>query len=202
MDALMKELRSDFTNSLIHFTRERKGDLIQGKKSNINDAEFSALDVVCQILNVGKILGSNNKGFVKGGESAVCFTECPLSAVKLFASGEDVKDAKYRFYGIAVSKRAAFENGARPVIYLPDHEGMWIPDSEKWRHVRFEYDKVDWTFEREWRKKGDLELKSLPGFYIVHWAPEERAQLEKSLHKDIRDKVRGYLPMKHLNQML
>src|SRR5690349_18021345 len=98
MDALMKELRSDFTDSLVHFTRERTGDLIQAQESNDDDTEFSALDVICQILKAGKILGSNNKGFVKGGDIAVCFTECPLSAVKLFASGEEVKSAKYRFY--------------------------------------------------------------------------------------------------------
>lgn len=198
----MKELRGDFTDSLVHFTRERTGGLLQVRDVSENDASFSSLEVLCQILESGKILGSNNKGFVKGADTAVCFTECPLSAVKLFASGPDVEKAKYRFYGIAISKKAAFNNGARPVIYLPDDEGDWIPESEKWRHVRFEYGSVDWTFEREWRKRGDLELKGLPGFYVLHWCPTEKKDLEKSLHKDIRKKVRGYLPMKHLNQML
>ncbi len=146
-----------------------------------------------------KILGSNNKGYVKGTGTAVCFTECPLSSVKLFASNED--DAKYRYYGIAISKGAAFDNGARPVIYLPDNEGAWIPEIQKWRQVRFEYGVVDWTFEREWRKKGDLELKQLPGIYIIHWNPNEKKQLEKALHKDLKKKIRGYLPMEHLNQM-
>ena len=198
----MKELRSDFTDSLVHFTRERTGDLLQADDFSVDKTPFSSLEVLCQILELGKILGSNNKGFVKGADTAVCFTECPLSAVKLFASAPEVEKAKYRFYGIAISKKAAFKNGARPVIYLPDDEGDWMPVSEKWRHVRFEYGSVDWTFEREWRKKGDLELKSLPGFYILHWCPTESKTLERSLHNDIRRKVRGYLPMKHLNQML
>lgn len=200
----MKELRNDFTDALVHFTRERTGNLIQAQADDIseNDASYCSLEVLCQILELGKIIGSNNKGFVKGADTAVCFTECPLSAVKLFASGPEVENAKYRFYGIAISKKASFENGVRPVIYLPDDEGDWIPSSEKWRHVRFEYGSVDWTFEREWRKKGDLELKRLPGFYIMHWCPTEKKALENSLHKDIQKKVRGYLPMKHLNQML
>lgn len=202
MGEVMKELRSDFTDSLVHFTRERTGDLLQTGNPREDDASYSSLEVLCQILELGKIIGSNNKGFVKGAETAVCLTECPLSAVKLFASAPEVEKAKYRFYGIAISKKAAFENGARPVIYLPDDEGGWIPASEKWRHVKFEYGSVDWTFEREWRKKGDLELKGLPGFYILHWSPMEKKALEKSLHKDIQKKVRGYLPMKHLNQML
>ena len=198
----MKELRSDFTDSLVHFTRERTGDLLQTGNPSEDDASHSSLEVLCQILELGKIIGSNNRGFVKGAETAVCLTECPLSEVKLFASAPEVEKAKYRFYGIAISKKAAFKNGARPVIYLPDDEGDWIPASEKWRHVQFEYGSVDWTFEREWRKKGDLELKGLPGFYILHWSPTEKKALEKSLHKDIQEKVRGYLPMKHLNQML
>lgn len=202
MDEVMKEFRSDFTDSLVHFTRERTGDLLQANEVSEHESAFSSLEVLCQILELGKILGSNNKGFVKGADTAVCFTECPLSAVKLFASAPEVEKAKYRFYGIAISKKAAFENGARPVIYLPDNEGDWIPTSEKWRHVRFEYGSVDWTFEREWRKKGDLELKDLPGFYILHWSPTEKNDLERSLHKDICNKVRGYLPMKHLNRML
>ncbi|MFT7007646.1 MAG: hypothetical protein ACJAXJ_002175 [Colwellia sp.] len=80
-----------------------------------------------------------------------------MSSLKNFASKPEVKeDARYRFYGVAINKKGAFELGARPVIYLPDNEGDWIPQDQKWRHVRYEYDKVDWTHEREWRKKGNL----------------------------------------------
>ena len=93
----MKELRSDFTDSLVHFTRERTGDLLQKGNPREDDASHSSLEVLCQILELGKIIGSNNKGFVKGAETAVCLTECPLSAVKLFASAPEVEKAKYRF---------------------------------------------------------------------------------------------------------
>lgn len=202
MGEIMKEMRSDISESLVHFTKERKVDSPQVNDDADDHTEYSALDVLCQILKAGKIIGSNNKGFIKGTDTAVCFTECPLSAVKLFASGDEVKNAKYRFYGIAVSKQAAFKNGARPVIYLPDEEGYWIPEGEKWRHVRFEYGEIDWTFEREWRKKGDFDLRNLPGFYIVHWSPSEQRQIDDALNEILRRKVRGYLPMKHLNQML
>lgn len=49
----MKELRSDFTNSLVHLTRERTGSPCQENPSD-NDQEYSALDVLCEILNSGK----------------------------------------------------------------------------------------------------------------------------------------------------
>jgi hypothetical protein len=74
-------------------------------------------------------------------------------------SQEIARYPRYRFYGIALSKRAVFEAGGRPVIYLPDGEADWIPAEEKWRHVRFEHGEVDFTHEREWRVPGDLDLK-------------------------------------------
>lgn len=100
-----------------------------------------------------------------------------------------------------ISKQQGFDLGLRPVIYLPDNEGTWIPDEEKWRHVRFD-STVDYTFEREWRIKKDIKLSEVIGFYILHWNPGEVEILEESLHKAIKDKVRGYLSMEHLNQML
>lgn len=199
-EGCMKEFRVDFSESLVHLTRERAGPPLQDGKLD-DDSEYSALDVLCEILRDGKLRGSANSGFIKGNTPAVCFSECPLSAIKLFAKKSDEENARYRFYGIAVSKKSAFSQGARPVIYLPDDEGEWIPSSEKWRHVRFEYGKVDWTFEREWRSKGDFELGNTLGFYIVHWHTNERTRIESALRKDLREKIRGYLPMLHLNQM-
>jgi hypothetical protein len=69
---------------------------------------------------------------------------------------EENEKGKYRFYGLAFSKRTIFDAGGRPVVYLPDNEGEWIPEEQKWRHVRYEFGKVDWTHEREWRVPGDL----------------------------------------------
>ncbi len=201
----MKDLRNDITDALIHLTKEREGDLIQESKRNKENKEkYSSLDVLCQILESGKLIGSTNTGFIKGKTPATCFTESPLSAVKHFASEDDDKEAdkKFRFYGIALSKQSGFKVGARPVIYLPDDEGKWIPEEEKWRHVKYELGKVDWTHEREWRMPGDLELEELNGFYIIHWCHTEREQIKESLHKSIENHVIGYFAMKDLNRML
>lgn len=197
----MIEYRGDITNSLVHLTKERFGPREQDGKGR--NKEYSALDALCEILSDGKILGSSKSGFIKGPNSAVCFSETPLSALKHFASVDNSKsDFRYRYYGVAISKEAAFSKGARPVIYLPDSEANWIPESERWRHVRYEYGSVDWTFEREWRKLNNFNLKNLPGLYIICWSTLEIKVLESNLHEELKGKVRGYLPMLHLNQML
>ncbi|MCS0435195.1 hypothetical protein [Vibrio diabolicus] len=197
----MIENRGDITNALVHLTKERTGRRQQDGKGQ--DKQYSALDVLCEILSDGEILGSTKSGFIKGNNPAVCFSETPLSALKHFASNDPKnKEFRYRYYGVAISKHAAFGEDARPVIYLPDSEAKWIPDSEKWRHVRYEYGSVDWTFEREWRKKGNFNLKNLPGIYVICWNATEVERLQNSLHKDLVGKVRGFLPMLHLNQML
>ena len=65
-------------------------------------------------------------------------------------------------------------------MYLPDSEGNWIPPEEKWRHVRYEHGKVDFTHEREWRASGDLDLKNLSsGIYVIVWSATEARELAK-----------------------
>jgi hypothetical protein len=53
-------------------------------------------------------------------------------------------------------KKWIFEKGGRPVIYEPESEFRELPDSHKWRHVRYEPNAarpIDFTWEREWRIK-------------------------------------------------
>lgn len=185
----MIEHRGDITNALVHLTKPSNG--------------LTALEVLCKILNDGLLIGSGKDGYVKGPSRAVCFTETPLSALKHFASNEiGLGGAKYCFYGIAINKKAAFEQGARPVIYLPDEESKWIPEEERWRHVRYEYGRVDWTYEREWRRRGDFDITLPPGIYIICWQAFEISIIERAMSRCVAKKVRGYLPMMHLNQML
>lgn len=185
----MDNARSDITKVLVHLTREAN--------------DLSSFEILLQILTDGKLKGSNNNGFIKGSQSATCFTEAPLSALKHFATDEsESHNARYRFYGIAISKETAFKQGARPVIYLPDNEAEWIPDTERWRHVRFEQGKVDWTHEREWRSRGDFDLSKVKGIYIICFDPSEVSKLENIANNKLKGKIRGFLPMKHLNQML
>src|SRR5215218_8678599 len=134
--ALAPIRRADFTNSLVHLTRERAeysspNNLFQRKLERV----VPAFDVLKEIMARGLIRGSGNAGLVKGSRTAVCFSEIPLSAMHQYAKPPSETSARYRFYGIALSKKTVFDAGGRPVIYLPDAEGDWIPADQKWRHV-------------------------------------------------------------------
>lgn len=158
-------------------------------------------EVLKEIISTGIVLASGNQGFVKGTQKAVCLSEIPLSAVHHFAAAPSEKKARYRFYGIALSKKTIFNSGGRPVIYLPDNEADWIPNDHKWRHVRYEFGNVDFTHEREWRVPGDLDLTKAPGLYILVWSPTEAKQLYE-MQSPLQKLIRGVLPMEHINQML
>lgn len=146
--------RPDFGHGLVHLTRER---IERGPKTKT----IPAFDVLKEIVISGVIRASGNEGFVKGTQKAVCFSEIPLSGVQQFATPPDEQLARYRFYGVVVSKKTVFEAGGRPVIYLPDSEGDWIPADQKWRHVRFEHGEVDFTHERDWRCRGNFDLRKV-----------------------------------------
>jgi hypothetical protein len=194
--ALPDVRRPDFSNSLIHFTKARKSfDFEQNKPK----PTVPAFEVIKEILASGILRGG--QGYVKGNQRAICFSEIPLSAMHHFAQPPSDQNARYHLYGIALSKRTVFDVGGRPVIYLPDNEGEWIPADEKWRHVRFEYGSVDWTHEREWRVRGDLDLRKVPGLYVIVWSAEEAKELT-TFNTPLREQIRGVVPMEHLMGML
>jgi hypothetical protein len=195
--------RADFNQSVVHLTRERKIMTVPGDATESAKTERSihAFHVLKEILITGVIKGSGNEGFIKGNQKAVCFSEIPLSVVHEFASPPDRENARYRFYGIALSKRTIFAAGGRPVIYLPDAEATWIPADQKWRHVRYEFGEVDFTHEREWRVRGDFELTKVPGLYVLVWSAEEALELNQ-FRSPLEKLIRGILPMEHITTML
>lgn len=54
-----------------------------------------------------------------------------------------------------VSKEWLFSIGGRPAIYETDQEFADLSPSQRWRHMRYDirrgYERVDYTWEREWR---------------------------------------------------
>jgi hypothetical protein len=184
--------RPDISEGLLHLTKAK------GTKP--------AFDVLQQILTSGKINGSGRAGFVKGQHKAVCFSEAPMSAIPhLIAKCKERSSNKpkesYSTYGLAISKTSIYELGGRPVIYLPDTEAEWIPANEKWRQVRFEPPKVDWSHEREWRLPGSLDLLKVKGLYVLVSTSTE-AKAIQSLDWPAKHLLRGVLPMEHLNRFL
>ena len=129
---------------LTHFTRASR--------------EGSALDNLVTILRDRMIRGSAR--MVRGRSPAVCLFDAPLAELsRLLVRGNR---HRYEPFGIALDRRYAFKTGARPVVYMPWPEARRIlPAEELWRVVSIDLDHtppVDWTFEREWRVRGGLEL--------------------------------------------
>jgi hypothetical protein len=195
--------RADLSYGLVHLTRERNEyETPQAvEASRTPKRVVPAFDVLKEILTSGYLKGSGNDGYVKGKQRAVCLSEVPLSAVHQFASSPEDTLARYRYYGLALSKSAVFSLGGRPVIYLPDSEASWIPEHERWRHVRFEHGAVDFTHEREWRVAGDLQLSNVPGLYVIVWSASEAKEIAQ-LSSPVSHLIRGILPMEHIIQLL
>ena len=178
--------RHDFSLALLHLTGARNGS--------------SALDALISILREGHIRASGNAGYVKGSQAATCFTEMPLSSVPRLVDHSAVSGHPYEPYGLAIHKQSAFERGARPVIYLPDSEAGWIPPSEQWRHVRFEYGTVDFSHEREWRAPGQFSLYGVP-FYVLVRTPSCERTVRASL-ASAPDGLLGFVHMQYLGDFL
>ncbi|MEO6228498.1 MAG: hypothetical protein ABJB11_23310 [Ferruginibacter sp.] len=134
-------IRADFTNTLIHLTRDK--------------AEQSAADTFHKIVEEKSLNGSTEN--IRGKSKCICFSETPISAIGQIVS-QNHQGFRYGAFGFMFSKKYLFNKGARPVIYQPDTDFSILPESLQYRHVRFEIDKVDWTWEREWRMKIDLLL--------------------------------------------
>jgi hypothetical protein len=55
---------------------------------------------------------------------------------------------------VVFDKKWVFDNGGRPVIYQPNSEFNDLPETHRWRHVRYEptaEEPIDFSWEREWR---------------------------------------------------
>jgi len=130
------KVRGDLSTKLIH--------LIRGNTAAEVKEKFAS------ILKFRELRGG--AGFIKGGYRCVCFSEAPLSVLSQMLGDEDMR---YAPLGVIVSKVWLFQRGGRPVIYQTDAERDLLPEDIRYRHVRYEPDDVDFTWEREWRIRTD-----------------------------------------------
>lgn len=132
--------RADISDKLVHFT---------GPREDWGEA-FSRLQ---SIMGERIVRGGNDK--IRSGDHCVCFTEAPLKSLP--GGLVNPKNfSRYAPFGVLFTKKWIFEKGGRPVTYQPESEFRELPDSHKWRHVRYEPNAaqpIDFTWEREWRIK-------------------------------------------------
>lgn len=168
--------RKDISENLVHWV---KGD-------DNGDAFETLLEIVFDWV----LIGSN--GSIKGSYNCVCFTEAPVNQFHSVGG-------RYKQFGILVSKKFLFSQGGRPVIYQSDAEYDSLPESMRWRHVRYEPNgtpPIDFTWEREWRIKID-ELYLPPEEIVVlvpdnSWAEAIKEQQYDREHNRISADIVGY----------
>jgi hypothetical protein len=145
---------------LTHFTRAARSS--------------SALDNLVAILTEGVIRGSSR--MIHGRRGVVCLFDAPLPELARLLDRRNRR--RYEPFGIALDKRYAFRMGVRPVVYMPWREAnQMLPASELWRVVTIDLDRkppIDWSFEREWRIAGDLQIEPARAVALVEtWRDAE-----------------------------
>lgn len=169
--------RTDICNYLIHFTKDDPS------------AGNSAFEQLQTIMSSGFILGSSN--LIRASYNCVCFSEVPLEQMPTGLVNPDYY-SRYSPFGIMVSKKWLYEHGGRPVIYEHDSEFEFLPETHRWRHVRYEPGVVDFTWEREWRVKTER-LESDPSVAAIILPDRTWAQALLHLHAEmVRQDIEAY----------
>lgn len=155
--------RIDLSNYLIHFTK------------GVNEEDESGAYNNLKSIIVNQRLIANN-GDIRGGYNCVCFTEAPIECLKM-ANGIVCYNGKKKYsnYGIMIPKIEIYNLGGRPAIYTDKEDFGILPEKLKHRFVILEplkeirqtKNKCDFTWEREWRMLGDLDLKTLSNYEII-----------------------------------
>lgn len=178
--------RSDLTARLTHLTRPSTTIDISGK--DFDEINLIAVDNLIKILTEKKINGSSKEAYIVGDNKAVCFQDAPLYALVQNVEHERKRreanpKEKLRYCGVGLSfvKPDMYHYyGARQVIYEETEKAKtFLPQDEWWRIVDNEYkfignewDITDWTHEREWRVRGDMEFEYNKGYvHIVLYNP-------------------------------
>jgi hypothetical protein len=153
---------------LIHCTRGRQGAWPGESESQFRDwllltvphpVDLSPLATLRRIVGQRHLIGGGPT--IRAGQPVICFSAAPLLdfvAQRTFRSHLGRWDAEP--YGLAISRTAAKRLGARPVIYVDPTTDPAIAERSRWR-LQPRGTTFDWSREREWRLRGDLDLRHL-----------------------------------------
>ncbi len=150
---------------LVHYTRSWPGpwpgqslaEYCQSLVSERPNAGHSAFDTLARILGEGLILGSRRLN--RCGFSVTCFTEClPSELRSLVEWRRGLIRWSFEPYGLAFRKSTMFDFGARPVIYAVEQAFDDLSEDLKYLFQLQNPDGKQWSFEREWRMRGNVRL--------------------------------------------
>jgi hypothetical protein len=136
--------RIDHSPHLIHFTKP------QGDKRGVD----GAYSIFKEIISSKKLRAGWSLRLQ--GIKSICFTEAPVKC--LSKEEENFYFEKYKPFGVLFTKSKIFEQGGRHVIYSSKDECESFMKNKdlNWRCVTYNpLEKIDFTWEREWRLKRD-----------------------------------------------
>lgn len=187
----VKEIRGDLSNWLVHLTKNNIFKKSAGKSisKNPKDCLESILnqDIIRSLIPIGHFSYSKWYPHVQPDDlKAVCFTETPIEEIFLFSNIKK-KSLRFSSYGLVFSKYdlAKAPYFTAPVMYFsqPDGNRHYLDTIRnmgsntrytEFKEILFLFHSFgrnlqgkdhDFRWEREWRKKGDLEnVQSLVKF--------------------------------------
>lgn len=170
--------REDVSRFMVHLTRDDRDDYDEGgtPKSNLlsilGDKRILALSPHCTFNKKLKKLPEK----IQNRFNTVCLTETPLNQIHLLVQDIPGRKIKLSSYGICFHKEFIVQAGGQPALYINEYHGnTWLREcvdeiydeyvsSTKvikpyWRLLPFVnsmHDRYDFSWEREWRIRGNL----------------------------------------------
>ena len=211
--------RDDLSRFLVHLTRDYEFSTAeQNLVSILDNRRIEARNSHCLFSPLISTIGFSKK--LKKEFQTVCFTEAPLNQLQHLTQDIPKRKIKLKPYGIVFWKDILLDAGANPAMYVNSRaDGLrefllnqfreHFTDRKSYRSLRRDYgdeadsiiryyaminiisEKFDFSWEREWRFKGDLRFKFEQIVAIV--VPDPDKFYEKNipmLRPAIRKKVK------------
>ena len=193
--------RNDVSRFVIHLTRDDRADFEDGATASDN---FSAIIKSRRIRAIRPHCLHSDRIPERYADrcSVCCFTEAPLSEVHLITRPIPGRRIRLSPYGIVFTREFLVSKGAQPALYVNSYGGnLWLREAVDkifdlgvkgnfkvgtlWRLVPFlnaMHEGYDFTWEREWRLRGDLSFK--PEDVVCVILPEKNEEEWKSKFLD------------------
>lgn len=172
-------------SSLFHYTRSCPGpwpgqtcdDYICSLLNNQPGATHTAFDTLVRIGLEQRIRGSDR--LIRGKHVVVSFTEeepSKLSSIRIWRTG--FHRWSMEPYGVAIIRESLIKKGARQVRYGPPDLYRQLPEDEKFLFQLSRTKSYNWSPEKEWRMRGDLDIKRAPMEDLAYLLPTESEALD------------------------
>jgi hypothetical protein len=210
--------RDDLSRFLVHLTRDYKGKTAKDNLiTMLRTRRIEARNAHC--LFAPKIANIGFSETLKRQFNTVCFTEAPLNQLRHLTGLIPGRRIALKSYGLVFWKAHLLEEGANPAIYISNRaDGLrelllsqfdeHFKELRQYRQFKVRFgegadaiiryyafinllsDQVDFSWEREWRLKGDLNFGFERLVAIVAPDPKAfRSLVDEEFGQKLRDDI-------------